>query len=256
MSKTNIENFNVTFNFVGPEHGDSEKKAVIYDPYTPIVLRKGVVSWTTKENLNKQLRSLTIGDKLLLQPIDREGEMDLVKSPMSFVVHEKCIEPEQSLLLISEDILFEYQMHETGINVNSFEETSLYKYLNTEFKSTLPKDIQDLLVGDIQVPTVGMVFGQRDDLDDEDIEDWSDDDWCAEYIGMDSHEQLPLMKQRMNRVAVDKDDDLRWWWLSNRVKGDCAVAYFAFVRYTGRPFYTAASNVRGVRPAFYIRCRS
>lgn len=247
MSKTNIENLNVTINFLDPEHDVSKKKAAIYDPYTPIVLRKGIVSWTTKENLNKQLRSLTVGDKLMLQPVDSEGEMDLVESPMSFVVHEKRLEPEQSLLLISEDILFEYQMHETGINVNSFEETDLYIYLNTEFKFTLPQDIQDLLVGAIQVPTAGMVFGQRDD-------------WCNEHLVMDSHEQLHLMEQRKNRIAVDKDDELRWWWLSNKVKEEISAAYFAFVGGTGYPncyanTSSASTIIGGVRPAFWIRCK-
>lgn len=237
MSKTNIENFNVTFNFVGPEHGVSEKKKVIYDPYTPIVLRKGIVSWTTKENLNKQLRSLTIGDKLMLQPIDREGGMDFFKAPMVFVVHETG----QSLLLISEDSLFEYRMHNGG-TVTQFEETDLYKYLNTEFKSTLPKDIQDLLIGDIQIPTAGMMFGQNDG-------------WCNEYLVMDSHEQLPLMKQCMNRVTVNKDNEMTWWWLSNKVKKGISAMDFAYVGFRGFTGYTGATNARGVRPAFWIRCR-
>lgn len=244
MSKTNIENFNVTLNFFDSEYGVPEKKEVVYDPYTPIVLRKGIVSWTTKENLTRQLRSLAIGDKVFLQPIDREGEMDFVKSPMSFVVHEKNIMLDtgtQSLLLISEDVLFKHQMHDGGI-VFQFEETSLYKHLNSKFKSTLPLDIQDLLVGDIRLPTAEMVFGKNDD-------------WCNEHLVMGSHEQLPLMKQFMYRVAVDERDELTWWWLSNKVKKELSVAPFAVVYADGTADYANTSGVYGVRPAFWIRCR-
>lgn len=240
MSKTNIENLNVTINFLDPEH-DVSKKAAIYDPYTPIVLRKGIVSWTTKENLIKQLRSLAVGDKLMLQPVDREGEMDLVKSPMSFVVHEKCLEPEQSLLLISENVLFDHPMHKGGI-VSRFEETDLYIYLNTEFKFALPQDIQDLLVGGIRIPTAGMVFGQNDD-------------WCNEHLVMDTHEQLQLMKQRKNRITADKDDDLVWWWLSNKVKDEFSTPYFAAVESFGYAVPLITSSAYGVRPAFWIRCK-
>ena len=239
MSKTNIENFNVTFNFFDYEYDVSEKKAVIYDPYKPIVLQNGVIAWTTKENLNGQLRSLAVGDKIMLQPVNREGEMDFSKTPMAFVVHEKA---EQSLLLISEDVLFDHPMHEGGIIVSRFEETSLYKCLNAEFKSTLPKDIQDLLVGDIRVPTAGMMFGQHDD-------------WCNKHLVMDSHGQLQLMRQSKNRIAVDNDDELRWWWLSNKGKEDFSAGCFALVLSNGRPYRDNGPHAYGVRPAFWIRCK-
>jgi uncharacterized heparinase superfamily protein len=71
---------------------------------------------------------------------------------------------------------------------------------------------------------------------------------------MDSHEQLQLMKQRKNRIAVDKDDELTWLWLSNKVKKEVSASAFADTGTNGASYYHNTCSVLGVRPAFWIRC--
>ena len=71
-----------------------------------------------------------------------------------------------------------------------------------------------------------------------------------EFLEDDDYEQLPLMKQRRNRVAYCADD-WEWGWLMNHSKE--YAAYFGNVNYNGDANYGSASNACGVRRAFLIK---
>ena len=60
------------------------------------------------------------------------------------------------------------------------------------------------------------------------------------------------MKQRKNRIAFQGKgtDRWEWYWLQNPHKR--SAAYFAYVGSNGFAYYSNASYVSGVRPAFKI----
>lgn len=71
----------------------------------------------------------------------------------------------------------------------------------------------------------------------------------TDFLEEDDCEQLPLMKERRNRIAVCQDD-WEWGWLMNRSK-----RYAALFGYVGTDGYVgdgSASNAGGVRRAFLI----
>ena len=73
-----------------------------------------------------------------------------------------------------------------------------------------------------------------------------------DHIEAYGDEQLPLMKQRRNRVAYYKND-CEFGWLRNATKKEFSSAYFAFVGNNGRAdYYYAASFSYGVRPEFWL----
>lgn len=71
-----------------------------------------------------------------------------------------------------------------------------------------------------------------------------------EFLEDDDCEQLPLMKQRRNRVAYCADD-WEWCWLMNRSKRYAAA--FGRVNPGGNANYDGASSAGGVRRAFLIK---
>ena len=90
----------------------------------------------------------------------------------------------------------------------------------------------------LSIPTLGEICG------------WADK-WDRDHIEADGDEQLPLMKQRRNRVAYYKND-CEFGWLRNATKRNFSSASFACVDYSGRPNYYDASGSRGVRPEFWL----
>ena len=75
--------------------------------------------------------------------------------------------------------------------------------------------------------------------------------WDRDHIEADGDEQLPLMKQRRNRVAYYKND-CEWGWLRNATKKEFSSAYFARVGSCGYTNYLSASYSNGVRPEFWL----
>ena len=90
----------------------------------------------------------------------------------------------------------------------------------------------------VAIPTLGEICG------------WADK-WDRDHIEADGDEQLPLMKQRRNRVAYYKND-CEFGWLRNATKKEFSSAYFALVYSYGQSDYSGASNSRGVRPEFWL----
>ena len=90
----------------------------------------------------------------------------------------------------------------------------------------------------LSIPTLGEICG------------WADK-WDRDHIEADGDEQLPLMKQRRNRVAYYKND-CEFGWLRNATKKEFSSAYFAVVGSRGLTSYYDASTSNGVRPEFWL----
>ncbi|MBE6724932.1 MAG: hypothetical protein E7576_07020 [Ruminococcaceae bacterium] len=87
----------------------------------------------------------------------------------------------------------------------------------------------------VDIPTYGQIFGHDD---------------FYERFEPDNDERWPLMKDRRNRIALDTDGNLNWYWLKNRCKNSAPA--FAYVYYVGAAGSNHASGSGGVRPAFLL----
>ncbi|RHT38364.1 hypothetical protein DW790_05795 [Firmicutes bacterium AM31-12AC] len=113
----------------------------------------------------------------------------------------------------------------------------LQEWLETSVYDAFPEELKGR-VKNLTIPTVGQVFG------------W-DDEWCRKTFVRDNDEQLPLMKERRNRVAY-LDNDYEWGWLRNSTKREISSAIFAYVSYYGYANCNDASNSYGVRLEFTL----
>ena len=100
-----------------------------------------------------------------------------------------------------------------------------------------PAVLKQRMIG-LSIPTLGEICG------------WADK-WDRDHIEADGDEQLPLMKQRRNRVAYYKND-CEFGWLRNATKKEFSSASFALVGYGGATAYNNASASSGVRPEFWL----
>ena len=183
---------------------------------------------TRKIKLNKDFSELAVGDQF---------EIEALGKRFTVTCHDVR---ENEALIVFDEYVIDLPMNENGKNIGGFEESDLKDWLNSKFYSTLDAEIKGRVSGDIRIPTVEEVFGRND------------------YYEAADYEQLPLMKERKNRLAFirDKDGDEMWdWgWLMNRVKN--SASYFAAVNDFGHAYSRVASDSCGVRPAFYIRLKS
>lgn len=147
-------------------------------------------------------------------------------------------------LFIFDDCVCKRRMNATDTNKGGFVKSELCSWMNTELLRAFPDDIRSRMVADengnyLTVPTYGQIFGKD-----------SDDSWDQKNIEIDQREQLPMMKDRRNRIAY-LDGDYSWYWLQNVVRSS---ATFARVANYGSANYCAvvASDVVGVRPAFLL----
>ena len=113
----------------------------------------------------------------------------------------------------------------------------LQEWIETSVYDAFPEELKGR-VKNLTIPTVGHVFG------------W-DDKWCRKTFVRDDTEQLPLMKERRNRVAY-LDNDYEWGWLRNSTKREISLNAFAFVDGDGNVCCNCASNSYGVRLEFTL----
>lgn len=144
---------------------------------------------------------------------------------------------DDKVMLIFDDYVAKRPMNESGTNKGGFEDSDLNKWLHTEFVKALPYSIRARLT-DVTIPTVGEMFG------------W-DDEWDRNHFEADNDKQLPLMKQKRNRVAY-YNNECECGWLRNATKKEFSSAYFAGVRYDGLSGYDGASYSSGVRPEIWL----
>ena len=168
------------------------------------------------------LKDAEVGDKTIIK-LDGLGEF-------TATVHKVT---DDKVMLIFDDYVVKRPMNESSTNNGGFEASNLNKWLYTEFVKALPYSIRVRLT-DVTIPTVGEMFG------------W-DDEWDRNRFEADNDKQLPLMKQRRNRVAY-YDNECEFGWLRNATKKEFSSAYFAGVGIRGTTNYYDASSSCGVRP--------
>ena len=144
---------------------------------------------------------------------------------------------DDKVMLIFDDYVAERPMNESDTNKGGFEYSDLNEWLHTEFVKALPYSIRARLT-DVTIPTVGEMFG------------W-DDEWDRNHFEADNDKQLPLMKQRRNRVAY-YSNECGCGWLRNAIKKEFSSDYFAFTGSVGNLCYHDASFSFGVRPEIWL----
>lgn len=172
------------------------------------------------------LKDAEVGDKTTIK-LDGLGEF-------AATVHKVT---DDKVMLIFDDYVAERPMNESDTNKGGFEYSDLNEWLHTEFVKAIPYSIRARLT-DVTIPTVGEMFG------------W-DDEWNRNYFEADNDKQLPLMKQRRNRVAY-YNNECECGWLRNATKKEFSAANFAGVLNFGYAYCTGASNSRGVRPEIWL----
>lgn len=144
---------------------------------------------------------------------------------------------DDKVMLIFDDYVAKRPMNESGTNKGGFEDSDLNKWLHTEFVKALPYSIRARLT-DVTIPTVGEMFG------------W-DDEWDRNHFEADNDKQLPLMKQKRNRVAY-YNNECECGWLRNATKKEFSSAFFACVGTYGYADCNGASYSLGVRPEIWL----
>lgn len=173
------------------------------------------------------LKNAEVGDKTTIK-LNGFGEF-------TATVHKVT---DDRVMLIFDDYVTKRPMNESDTNKGGFEESDLNKWLHTEFVKALPYSIRGRLTN-VTIPTVGEMFG------------W-DDEWDRNHFEADNDKQLPLMKQRRNRVAY-YNNECEFGWLRNATKKEFSSADFAVVNGSGftNCFY-GASDSFGVRPEIWL----
>lgn len=172
------------------------------------------------------LKDAEVGDKTTIK-LDGLGEF-------AATVHKVT---DDKVMLIFDDYVAERPMNESDTNKGGFEYSDLNEWLHTEFVKAIPYSIRARLT-DVTIPTVGEMFGWDDELN-------------RNYFEADNDKQLPLMKQRRNRVAY-YNNECECGWLRNATKKEFSAAYFAVVGGVGNANCDGASSSVGVRPEIWL----
>lgn len=144
---------------------------------------------------------------------------------------------DDKVLFLFDDYIVKRPMNENGSNEGGYEKSDLKKWIENDLFKMFPKALRKHMTG-LTIPTLGEIYG------------WGDN-WDKEHIEPDSDEQLPLMKQRRNRVAY-YINECSSGWLRNAMKKEFSSAYFAGVYGGGGAASGGASTSRGVRPEFWL----
>lgn len=198
----------------------------MYRKYIEMAADKELVNALFGAPAKSDLEDAEVGDKTTIK-LSGLGEF-------TATVHKVT---DDKVMLIFDDYVAERPMNESGTNKGGFEDSNLNKWLHTEFVKALPYSIRARLA-DVTIPTVGEMFG------------W-DDEWDRNHFEADNDKQLPLMKQRRNRVAY-YNNECECGWLRNATKKEFSSAHFALVYYDGGTGYNDASLSRGVRPEIWL----
>lgn len=177
-------------------------------------------------DLGPSFPTFNIGDKMMV-PL---GKLGNCTATVQKVTNNK-------VLFIFDDYVTKRPMNEDGGNAGGYSQSDLKKWIDTELYNMFPAVLKQRMTG-LSIPTLGEIYG------------WADK-WDRDHIEADRDEQLPLMKQRRNRVAYYKND-CEFGWLRNATKKEFSSAYFAGVYYDGYTGYCGASGSYGVRPEFWL----
>lgn len=169
---------------------------------------------------------IKVGDKMMV-PLGKLGNFT---ATVQKVTNDKA-------LFIFDDYVTKRPMNKDGGNAGGYSQSDLKKWIDTELYNMFPAVLKQRMTG-LSIPTLGEICG------------WADK-WDRDHIEADGDEQLPLMKQRRNRVAYYKND-CEFGWLRNATKKEFSSAYFAYVNNFGDTSFYNASDSGGVRPEFWL----
>ena len=174
----------------------------------------------------KEVQDIQEGDQILI-PLAEMGEF----TATAYKVTDK------GALFIFDEYVASQPMNNKNTNNSGFEKSDLKKWMDSVMFMAFPDWLRDRIT-DLSIPTVGEMFGHEDE-------------WDNEHFEPDTDEQLPLMRERENRVAYLKNE-WEWGWLRNAMKKEYSSAYFAGVSSYGYANYYNASASGGVRPEFWL----
>ena len=169
---------------------------------------------------------IKVGDKMMV-PLGMLGNFT---ATVQKITNDK-------VLFIFDDYVAKRPMNEDGGDAGGYDKSDLKKWIDTELYNMFPAVLKQRMT-DLSIPTLGEICG------------W-DDGWNRDHIEADGDEQLPLMKQRRNRVAYYKNE-CEWGWLRNATKKEFSSAAFAGVGSDGDSVFSNASISSGVRPEFWL----
>lgn len=171
---------------------------------------------------------------------DDISEGDQIEIPLgdlgTFTATVQMVKGDRVLFLF-DDYIAKRPMNENGSNEGGYEKSDLKKWIENDLFKMFPEVLRNHMTG-LTIPTLGEICG------------WGDN-WDKEHIEPDDDEQLPLMKQRRNRVAY-YNNDCACGWLRNATKKEFSSAYFALVDNDGYADCSDASDSFGVRPEFWL----
>lgn len=144
---------------------------------------------------------------------------------------------DKGVLFIFDDYVVSKPMNEKNTNEGGFDESDLKKWIDSALLEAFPSELKDRIT-ELSIPTVGELFGH-------------DDEWDNEHFEPDDDEQLPLMKERRNRISYLKNE-WEWGWLRNATKKEVSSAFFAVVSLDGAAGSYFAPGSLGVRPEFWL----
>lgn len=170
--------------------------------------------------------NIQVGDQVII-PLAEIGEF-------SATAHKVT---DEGILFIFDEYITRCPMNSKNTNKGGFEKSELKKWMDTVLLMAFPEELRDKIYG-LTLPTVGQIVGHEDE-------------WDKNNLEPDTDEQLPLMKERKNRVAYFKNDS-SWGWLRNATKEEVSSADFANVNNYGGTTCDYASNSTGVRPEFWL----
>ena len=169
---------------------------------------------------------IKVGDKMMV-PLGKLGNFT---ATVQKVTNNK-------VLFIFDDYVAKRPMNEDGGNAGGYSQSDLKKWIDSELYNMFPAVLKQGMTG-LSIPTLGEICG------------W-DYEWDRNHIDADGDEQLPLMKQRRNRVAYYKNK-CECGWFRNATKKEFSSARFSGVGYIGDSNCGIASDSSGVRPEFWL----
>lgn len=173
-----------------------------------------------------ETNNIQVGDQILI-PLAEFGEFTATAHKIT----------DKGVLFIFDEYVAQQPMNKKNTNKGGFEKSDLNKWMGTVLLGAFPDWLREHITN-LSVPSIGEIFGH-------------DDEWNNERFEPDTDEQLPLMKERRNRIAFF-NNNWEWGWLKNATKQEWSAAYFALVNGNGDTCYASASDSRGVRPEFWL----
>lgn len=143
---------------------------------------------------------------------------------------------DQGVLFLFDECITKRPMNKILTNEGGYEKSDLCKWISNVLFIAFPEELR-IRISNLTIPTYGQTF--------------SHDNWYGYLMKLDDDEQLPLMKNRKNRIADFNNED-EWYWLQNATKKEVSSALFAYVSSNGYMGYGNASRSSGVRPVFWL----